>query len=110
MRAGIGPGRTREDHRAVADQLYACFARGRELRQLTAIIGEAALSDEDRRYRAFAEDFEQRFVGQSGQPRTLEQTLDRAWELLARFPAAELKRVKPDLLDCYHRPRVEEPT
>ena len=109
MNAGIGPGRTREDHRAVADQLYACFARGRELRQLTAIIGEAALSDEDRRYLAFAEDFEQSFVGQDGQPRTLEQTLDRAWELLARFPAAELKRVKPDLLDRYHHRGAEEP-
>ena len=111
MNAGIGAGRTREDHRAVADQLYACFARGRELRQLTAIIGEAALSEEDRRYLAFAEDFERGFVGQHGQARTLEQTLDRAWELLARFPAAELKRLKPDLIDRYHRPRspAEEP-
>lgn len=86
MNAGIGGGRTREDHRAVADQLYACVARGRELRQLTAAIGEAALSQQDRRYLAFADDFEQRFVGQNGHARTLEQTLDRAWELLARFP------------------------
>ena len=102
MNAGIGAGRTREDHPGVADQLYACFARGRELRQLSSIVGESALSVEDRRYLAFAEDFEQRFVGQSGQSRTLVETLDRAWELLARFPAAELKRVKPDILARYH--------
>lgn len=110
MRAGIGPDRTREDHRALADQLDPCFARRRELRQLTAIIGEAALSDEDRRSLAFAEDFEQRFVGQHGQARALEQTHDQAWELLARFPAVELKRVKPELLDRYHHPGAEEPT
>ena len=102
MNAGIGAGRTREDHSAVADQLYACFARGRELRQLCSIVGESALSEEDRRFLAFAEDFEQHFVGQSGVSRTLVETLDRAWELLARFPAAELKRVKPDMLARYH--------
>ena len=78
MNAGIGAGRTREDHPGVADQLYACFARGRELRQLSSIVGESALSVEDRRYLEFAEDFEQRFVGQSDQSRTLEQTFDRA--------------------------------
>jgi V/A-type H+/Na+-transporting ATPase subunit B len=107
MNAGIGAGRTREDHRAVADQLYACFARGRELRQLSSIVGEAALSVEDRRFLAFAEDFEQRFVGQAGAQRTLVETLDRAWELLARFPAAELKRVKPELLERYHHYQEE---
>ncbi|MEC5181008.1 V-type ATP synthase subunit B [Arthrobacter sp. CG_A4] len=108
MNAGIGAGRTREDHGAVADQLYACFARGRELRQLSSIVGEAALSVEDRRFLAFAEDFEQRFVGQSGVSRTLVETLDRAWELLACFPAAELKRVRPDLLERYHHYQEEQ--
>jgi len=104
MNAGIGAGRTREDHRAVADQLYACFARGGELRRLASIIGEAALSDADRRYLAFAEDFERRYVDQSGASRTIEQTLDLAWELLARFPATELKRVTPEQLERHHRP------
>jgi V/A-type H+/Na+-transporting ATPase subunit B len=102
MNAGIGAGRTREDHRPVADQLYACFARGRELRRLASIIGEAALSDEDRRYLDFADDFERRYVDQSGTARTLEQTLELGWELLGRFPASELKRVRPELLERYH--------
>jgi len=111
MNAGIGAGGTREDHRAVADQLYASFARGRELRQLSSIIGEAALSDEDRRPLTFADDFEQHFVHQAGATRTLEETLDLAWELLAVFPPAELKRVKPEMLERFHhhRPEGQEP-
>ena len=70
MNAGIGPGKTREDHRAVADQLYAALARGRDLRRLVSIIGEAALSERDRSYLGFAHDFEHGFVHQGGQRRT----------------------------------------
>jgi V/A-type H+/Na+-transporting ATPase subunit B len=105
MNAGIGAGRTRADHRPLADQLYACFARGRELRRLASIIGEAALSQEDRRYLDFAAEFERRYVDQSGTARTLEQTLALGWELLSDFPPSQLKRVGPELLDQYHKYR-----
>ena len=101
MNAGIGAGKTREDHRGVADQLYAFLARGRELRRLVSIIGEQALSDDDRRTLTFADEFEQRFVGQGSERRSIEETLELAWELLARFPAGELKRIKPELIDRY---------
>ena len=64
MNLGIGEGKTREDHRAVANQLYAAYAQGRDLRRLVAIVGEEALSDTDRRYLRFADDFENQIVGQ----------------------------------------------
>jgi len=98
MSAGIGAGGTREDHRAVADQVYAHYARGRELRRLVTIVGEAALAEEDRRLLAFADDVEARFVHQGGERRGIGETLDRAWELLARFPEAELKRIPAELV------------
>ncbi len=104
MNAGIGEGKTREDHRGVADQLYAFLARGRELRRLVSIVGEQALSDDDRRILGFAEEFERQFVGQGTERRSVTQTLDLAWELLARFPDAELKRIKPQLIERYARP------
>jgi len=105
MSAGIGAGGTREDHRAVADQVYAHYARGRDLRRLVAIVGESALSDEDRRLLAFADDVERRFVHQGGRRRTFAETLGCAWELLARFPDDELKRIPPALI-ARHRPPV----
>ncbi|MFC7279073.1 V-type ATP synthase subunit B [Paractinoplanes rhizophilus] len=104
MNVGIGAGRTREDHRGVADQLSTFLGRGQELRRLIAIVGEQALSDDDRRILAFVEDFERRFVGQREQRRSIEETLDLAWELLAPFPATELRRIKPELVERHHRP------
>ena len=98
MNAGIGAGKTREDHRPVADQLYAALARGRELRRLVSIIGEAALSEHDRRYLAFAADFEQTFVNQSGARRSIEETLQLAWTLLLKLPEGDLKRIDPSLI------------
>lgn len=102
MNAGIGEGSTREDHRGVADQISALLGRGRELRRLVSIVGEQALSDDDRRTLAFVDEFERRFVGQGEQRRSIEQTLDLAWELLARFPANELKRIRPELVAQNH--------
>jgi V/A-type H+-transporting ATPase subunit B len=99
MNAGIGEGKTRHDHRQVADQLYAAFARGKELRRLVSIVGEQALSEEDRRYLAFADDFESNFVGQGTKGRTIEDTLETAWRLLDRFPPTELKRIKRETLE-----------
>jgi V/A-type H+-transporting ATPase subunit B len=74
MNAGIGTGRTREDHRGVADQLSTFLGRGQELRRLIAIVGEQALTDDDRRILAFVEDFERRFVGQRERRLPIEDT------------------------------------
>jgi len=105
--AGIGAGSTRDDHRELADQLYACYARGRHVRDLASIIGTAALGEDDQRYLAFASDFEQRFVHQGAQRRDIAATLNLAWELLHRFPRHELRRIRPAFLDRHHHPAAE---
>jgi V/A-type H+-transporting ATPase subunit B len=102
MNAGIGAGRTRADHRSVADQLYALYAEGRDLRRLVAIIGEAALSVDDRRVLDFAERFEEGFVGQGMLDRDVAETLGLAWELLEPMPAELLKRIPKELIEKYH--------
>ncbi|MFA5843703.1 MAG: V-type ATP synthase subunit B [Coriobacteriia bacterium] len=94
MNLGIGEGKTREDHRGVANQLYAAYAQGRDLRRLVAIVGEEALSETDRRYLRFADMFEDRVVGQGDEGRTIEETLAIGWELLSSLPVGELKRVR----------------
>jgi V/A-type H+/Na+-transporting ATPase subunit B len=98
MNAGIGAASTREDHRGVADQVSTFLGRGQELRRLIAIVGEQALSDDDRLVLSFVEAFERRFVGQGDQRRSIEETLDLAWELLAPFPESELRRISPELV------------
>jgi len=103
MNAGIGPGKTRPDHRAVADQLYALYAEGRDLRRLVAIIGEAALSAEDRRVLEFAKRFEQEFVGQASANREIAETLNIAWDLMSTMPAELLKRIPREMLEQHHR-------
>jgi len=108
MNAGIGPGKTRDDHRAVADQVYAFLARGREVRRLVAIVGEASLSADDRRFLAFADEFERRFVHQGAERRTIEETLDLGWSLLAGFAPDELKRIDPALIARYRREQAPE--
>ncbi len=107
MNLGIGEGKTREDHRAVANQLYAAYAQGRDLRKLVAIVGEEALSETDRRYLRFADDFEDRIVGQGDEGRSIEETLAIGWELMAGLPMGELKRVR-DFIDKYHPSAGEE--
>ncbi len=104
MNSGIGAGSTREDHRGVADQLSTFLGRGQELRRLISIVGEQALSDDDRRILAFVDDFEHRFVGQGERRRSIEETLDLAWDLLGPFPAGELRRITPELIERHHRP------
>jgi V/A-type H+/Na+-transporting ATPase subunit B len=101
MNLGIGEGKTREDHRAVANQLYAAYAQGRDLRRLVAIVGEEALSDTDRRYLRFADDFEKTIIGQGQEGRSIEDTLTVSWELLAGLPMGELKRVR-EFIPKYH--------
>jgi hypothetical protein len=98
-----GYGYLEDGTRAVADQLYAFYAEGRDLRRLVAIIGEAALSDEDRRMLDFAERFEETFVGQGRGKRTVQETLDLAWELLSGVPRSLLKRIPREHIDAYHQ-------
>lgn len=102
MNLGIGKDRTREDHRGVADQLYAAYATGRDLRSLAAVVGEEALSATDKLYLKFADIFEERFIKQGpNEERTIEQTLELGWELLSMFPESELKRVKKEFIEKY---------
>src|SRR3990172_2975833 len=107
MNAGIGEGKTRADHRAVADQLYALYAQGRDLRRLVAIIGEAALSADDRQVLAFADRFEAEFIGQGMVNRSVEESLSLAWDLLAAMPAQILKRIPQKYIEQYHRAKSE---
>ncbi len=103
MNSGIGPGKTREDHKAVSDQLYAAYAEGRDLRGLVAIVGKEALSDRDKKFLEFADIFEDRFVRQGyEEDRSIEQTLDLSWELLAMLPEEQLTRIDPKLIEKYH--------
>ncbi len=102
---GIGKGKTREDHADLFNQLYACYARGKEAEELEIILGEAALTDVDKLYLHFARDFEEQYIAQGEfENRTVEQTLDLGWKLLAVFPRGELKRVRDAYLDKYWRP------
>jgi V/A-type H+-transporting ATPase subunit B len=104
---GIGKGKTREDHADLFNQLYACYARGKEAEELQVILGEAALSDMDKVYLAFAAAFEARYIAQGEREnRTIEETLDLGWELLGAFPRGELKRVREAYLDKYHKPKA----
>ncbi|MEM2124380.1 MAG: V-type ATP synthase subunit B, partial [Methanolinea sp.] len=89
MNLGIGPGKTREDHRNVADQLYASYAYGRDLRRLVAIVGEEALTELDKVYLSFADDFEKKFVTQGDANRSITETLWIRWDLLAKLPEEE---------------------
>ncbi|NYT05024.1 MAG: V-type ATP synthase subunit B [Methanomicrobiales archaeon] len=108
MNMGIGPGKTREDHRNVADQLYASYAYGRDLRKLVAIVGEEALTELDKKYLEFADAFEQRFVTQGGEDRSIERTLEIGWELFSMLPEHELKRVRREYISKYHPHHREE--
>jgi V/A-type H+-transporting ATPase subunit B len=103
MGQGIGEGHTRDDHRAVSDQLYAAYAEGRDLRGLVAIVGKEALSERDRKFLDFADSFEGRFVRQDmNEDRTIDQTLDLAWELLSSLPIDSLTKIDRKLIEKYH--------
>jgi V/A-type H+-transporting ATPase subunit B len=103
MNAGIGEGRTRAEHRAVADQLYALYARGRELRRLVTVIGESALSSAERHILQFSDRFETDLVGQGSARRTLDETFDVAWRLLGTVPLDMLTRIPPAVLEANWR-------
>ena len=99
---GIGEGKTREDHSGTMNQLFAAYARGKDAKELMTILGEAALSDDDKQFAKFADAFEQRYVNQGNNTnRTIEETLNLGWELLSLLPRTELKRIKPELIEKY---------
>lgn len=99
---GIGAGKTREDHADTMNQLFAAYARGKEAKELSAILGDAALTQTDRLYAKFAEAFEKEYVSQGFTVgRTIEETLNIGWKLLAILPRSELKRIKDVYLDKY---------
>ena len=99
---GIGKGKTREDHSGWANQLFASYARGKELRELAVILGESALSESDQKFVKFAKDFEEQFIKQEyNENRSIEETLNIGWKLLSILPREELKRVKDEYIDKY---------
>ena len=99
---GIGDGKTREDHADTMNQLFSAYARGKECKELSAILGDAALTATDKLYARFAEEFERKYVSQGFEKnRTIEETLDTGWELLRILPRSELKRIKEKYLDEY---------
>jgi V/A-type H+/Na+-transporting ATPase subunit B len=110
MNQGIGKDRTREDHRGVADQLFATYATGKDQRALSAIVGEDSLSAIDRLYLRAADRFEAEFVNQRpDEDRTIDQSLTIAWDILGDLPDSELKRIKPEFVEKY-RPRKAVPS
>ena len=99
---GIGQGKTREDHANTMNQLFSAYARGKDAKELSTILGDAALSDVDKLYAKFAEEFEKRYVSQGyGTDRTIEETLTVGWDLLSILPKAELKRIKEEYIEKY---------
>jgi V/A-type H+-transporting ATPase subunit B len=109
MNQGIGTGRTREDHRSLADQLYAVYAQGKDARGLAAIVGEEALSDTDRKFVKIANNFERKFVNQGvNENRSIEQTLDIGWDLISDLPESELKRIKSEFITKYRKKALVE--
>ena len=99
---GIGEGKTREDHAGVMNQLYASYARGKDVRELAIILGEAALDETDRAFMKFADEFEDKYIRQGEhEDREIEKSLDLGWDLLKILPKSELKRVKPEHIKKY---------
>ncbi len=99
---GIGKGKTREDHADTMNQLFAAYARGKEAKELAAILGDAALTDIDKTYAHFAEEFEKRYVSQGFTTnRSIEETLNLGWDLLRILPRSELKRIKEVYIEKY---------
>ncbi len=99
---GIGEGKTREDHSGLSNQLFSAYARGKEARELSVILGEAALTEEDKLFVTFSNEFEDRFIRQGEyENRSITETLSLGWELLRLLPRSELKRVKEDQIRRY---------
>lgn len=100
---GIGKDKTREDHADTMNQLFSAYARGKEAKELAVILGESALSDMDKLYAKFADEFESRYISQGYySDRGIEETLEIGWSLLSILPKSELKRIRSEYLDRYY--------
>ncbi|MDO5100472.1 MAG: V-type ATP synthase subunit B [Eubacteriales bacterium] len=100
---GIGEGKTRKDHANTMNQLFAAYARGKEAKELMVVLGEAALTEMDKKYALFSDEFEKRYISQGYEKnRSIEETLDLGWELLRILPRTELKRIKDEYLDEFY--------
>ncbi len=108
MNNGIGEGKTRKDHKNVADQLQAAYANGLDLRRLVAITGEDALSETDKLYLKFADEFEKRFINQGSENRSIDESLNIAWSILSLLPRSELTRLSNDQIDKYYGAKMDE--
>ncbi|MDE1850670.1 MAG: V-type ATP synthase subunit B [Candidatus Micrarchaeota archaeon] len=109
MNNGIGSGKTREDHRGVADQLYGAYAKAQEAKNLSSVVGAEALSDSDKVLLKFGEDFEKRFLGQGrSEARTIEDTLNIGWDLLSYLKEEDLTRIKRDYIAKYYKKDVKK--
>ena len=105
---GIGEGKTREDHANTMNQLFAAYSRGKDAKELMVVLGEAALSDMDKLYAKFADEFEKQYVSQGyNTDRSIEETLDLGWKLLGIVPKSELKRIKDEYIEKYYKPYDE---
>ena len=99
---GIGLNKTREDHANVMNQLFASYARGKEAKELAVILGEAALTEIDKKYVKLSDNFEELFVNQGeDENRTIEESLNIGWKLLTILPKEELKRIKDEFIEKY---------
>lgn len=99
---GIGEGKTRKDHSDTMNQLISAYARGKDAKELMVVLGEAALTDMDKLYAKFADEFEKQYVSQGDENRSIEETLDLGWRLLSILDRSELKRISDELLDEYY--------
>lgn len=100
---GIGEGKTRADHSGTMNQLFSAYARGKDAKELMVILGESALTDIDKLYAKFADEFEKEYVSQGyNTDRSIEETLDIGWKLLKILPRSELKRINEDFLKKYY--------
>lgn len=100
---GIGEGKTRADHSGTMNQLFSAYARGKDCKELMVILGEAALTDIDKLYAKFADEFEKEYVSQGSETdRSIEETLDIGWKLLSILPRSELRRISDEFLDKYY--------
>ena len=108
MNLGIGKEKTREDHKQLSDQLYAAYAEGKDLRGLVAIVGEEALSERDKKYLRFADEYEKKFVAQKrDEDRSINETLDLGWALLGILPENELTRINPEMRKKHYKSQGE---
>ncbi|WP_027632346.1 V-type ATP synthase subunit B [Clostridium hydrogeniformans] len=106
---GIGKEKTREDHADTMNQMFACYAQGKQAKELAVILGESALSDADKKFAKFAEEFENNYVSQGfNANRSIEDTLALGWKLLSILPKAELKRIRDEYLEKYLPKREDE--